>query len=88
MCLRHQIMLTSSLLVQSVEVYPLDIPSISTTTKSITDPKKPPKRHNRDTMDRITIYNRMVIRPVGLEIYTNFGFSIYNKSDVATCVPQ
>ena len=43
-------------MVQPVEVYPLDIPSISTATKSITDPKKPPMRHNRDTVCRITIF--------------------------------
>ena len=80
MCHRHQIMLHYYYIVQSVEDYPLDILSISTTTKSITDLKKPPMRNNRDTMGRMTFFcNRMQIRPV-LVLYIQIVDSQYRTN--------
>ena len=52
-------------MVQSVDVYRLDIPSIWTITKSNTNPKKPPMRHNRDTNGSDhNFYKGMNIKPV------------------------
>ena len=48
-------------MVQSVEVYPLDIPSIWTTTKSITDTEETTHAPQSRQMVRITIYNGMYI---------------------------
>ena len=88
MCQRHQIMLKSSLHGPIGRGLPIGHSIHLNYHQSIMDPKKPPMRHNRDTMDRMTILQWDVYSNCTGNVYTDFGFSNINQSQVNTYMPQ